>query len=190
VTLLIDVAAQEAGRFHVAPREVRPDEMLAEAADRWVHDSRRHPIGVTAPRSLPRVHADPDVLARALDELIDNAIKFSPQGNRIELRARRTRDGVEFSVTDKGIGIPADQLGELTGAFAQAESGDRRRYGGLGLGLAFVSGVLDAHASRLSVTSEPGAGTTFSFTVPTAGMVSRMPARVAQRGWKPEAGNR
>lgn len=180
VALLLDVAAQEAGRFHVETHEVKPADVLAEAAERWSHLGKRHPVRVSVGRSLPRVGADPDVVARVLDELIDNAVKFSPDGSTIDLRARRTKEGVEISVADGGIGISPEQAGELTGAFAQVESGDRRRFGGLGLGLAFVSGALDAHASRLTLRSEPGTGTTFAFTLST-GMVTRMPAGTARR---------
>jgi signal transduction histidine kinase len=176
VTLLLDVAAQEAGRFGINAGDPRPADVLGEAADRWKRRSRRHPIHVVAAQSLPRIHADADALARALDELIDNALKFSPDGGAVELRAKRSKEGVEISVADTGIGITEEQASELTRAFAQVESGDRRRYGGLGLGLAFVSGVLVAHDSRLSVQSEAGEGTTFSFTLATASMVSRMPA--------------
>ncbi len=190
VTLLLDVAAQEAGRFRVNAAETRPTDLLDEAAGRWRPRGRRHPVRVEATRSLPRVHADPNALSRVLDELIDNAIKFSPDGGPIELRARRGKDGVEISVADSGIGISPEQSKELIRAFAQVESGDRRRYGGLGLGLAYVSGVLAAHNAALTLRSEPGGGTTFSFTLPTASMVSRMPARTSQRGSaRPGAGS-
>jgi signal transduction histidine kinase len=182
VMLLLDVAAQEAGRFHVEAEDTKPDEVLDEAAARWKHRGRQHPVTVSSTRSLPRVHADPNALARVLDELIDNAIKFSPGGGEIELRARKTKDGVEISVADSGIGISPEQVTELMRAFTQADSGDRRRYGGLGLGLAYVSGALAAHDSTLAVRSEPDGGTIFSFTLPTASMVSRMPARAAQQG--------
>jgi len=182
VTLLLDVAAQEAGRFRIDARDPRPDEILNAAADRWAHAGRRHPISVTAPKSLPRVYGDPDALARVLDELIDNAVKFSPDGGSVELRARRTKDGVEMAVADEGIGLTPELAVELTRAFAQVDSGDRRRFGGLGLGLAYVSAVVAAHDSSLSVHAEPGGGTTFSFVLATASMVSRMPARTGRRG--------
>jgi signal transduction histidine kinase len=176
VTLLLDVAAMEAGRFRIDRTDQRPDELLNDAAARWAPETRQD-IQVKVARGLGRVHGDPDVLKRTLDELIDNAIKFSPDGGVIELRARRTGGGVEIAVTDEGIGMSEEQSRELTAAFAQLESGDRRRFGGLGLGLAYVSGVLLAHAGRLVVDTAPGRGTTFSFTLPTTSMVTRMPAR-------------
>jgi signal transduction histidine kinase len=181
ITLLLDVAAQDAGRFRVDARDPRPDELLDSSAERWAHTGRRHPIAVDAPASLPRVHADPDAMARVLDELIDNAVKFSPDGGPIELRARKTRAGVEFSVADRGIGVSPELAAEFTQAFSQMESGDRRRFGGLGLGLTYVSGVLAAHDASLSIDTDADAGTTFSFVLRTASMVSRMPARTGRR---------
>jgi signal transduction histidine kinase len=181
VTLLLDVAAQEAGRFRVDARDTPPAELLEAAAERWAHAARRHPVTVDAPASLPRVHGDPDTLTRVLDELIDNAVKFSPDGGPIQLRARKTRAGVEFSVADRGIGISPELVVEFTQAFSQMESGDRRRFGGLGLGLTYVSGVLAAHGTTLSIEPDAEAGTTFSFVLRTTGMVSRMPARTGRR---------
>jgi two-component system, OmpR family, sensor histidine kinase ChvG len=115
-----------------------------------------------------------------LDELIDNAIKFSPTGGAVELAARRTKDGVEFSVTDEGIGISPERADAITVAFNRAHPEDGERFGGLGLGLAYASGVLGAHGSRLSLRPA-AAGTTFIFVLPTTSMVTRMPAQQAMR---------
>ena len=179
VTLLLDVAALEAGRFQVGDGDVDPNELLEDAAERWRLRALRRPFRVVAAGSLPRVRGDADAIGRVLDELVDNAVKFSPDGGAIELRARRSKTGVEIGVADVGIGIAEEQAGELTRAFSQVESGDRRRFGGLGLGLTYVSGVLAAHGSRLAFNTDE-AGTTFSFNLPPAGSVSRMPARAAR----------
>lgn len=176
VTLLLDVAAMDAGRFRIDATDVRVDELLNDAATRWARDTGRD-LQVTAARSLPRVHGDPDVLGHTLDELVDNAVKFSPDGGAVELRARRTGSGVEITVADQGIGVTEEQAEELTAAFTQADSGDRRRFGGLGLGLAYVSGALAAHSSRLTLDSAGERGSAFSFSLRTASMVTRMPAR-------------
>jgi signal transduction histidine kinase len=181
VTLLVDVAAMEAGRFRIEASEWPVAEVLEPAAERWTDRSRKHRVEVSIPRSVPRVRADPDAVGRALDELIDNAIKFSPDGGVVELRARRTRSGLEISIADNGPGIDPDRREALTEAFAQASSGDARTYGGLGLGLAFVSGVLGLHRSRLVVDTGPDGGTVCSFTLPAAGSVARVPAKTARK---------
>jgi signal transduction histidine kinase len=180
VTLLVDVAAMEAGRFRIEVEELAVSDVLESAADRWADRSRKHRLNVNVPRSVPKVRADPDAIGRALDELIDNAIKFSPDGGDIDLSARRIRAGVEISVTDRGPGIDPDRREDLAEAFAQASSGDARTYGGLGLGLAFVNGVLDMHKSRLAVKGPPEGGTTCSFTLPTTSSVARVPAKPAR----------
>ncbi|MEX0874227.1 MAG: ATP-binding protein [Actinomycetota bacterium] len=181
VTLLVDVAAMEAGRFRIEVSEWPVAEVLEPAAERWTDRSRKHRVEVNIPRSVPRVRADPDAVGRALDELIDNAIKFSPDGGVVELRTRRTRSGIEISVADSGPGIDPDRREALTEAFAQASSGDARSYGGLGLGLAFVDGVLGLHRSRLVVDTAPDGGTVCSFTLPLAGSVARVPAKAARK---------
>lgn len=173
VALLLDVASIEAGRFWIDTGEVDAREMLDQAQVRWRDRSREHRIQVDAADPLPNVLADPDAIARVLDELLDNAIKFSPSGC-IDLGARAADAGVVFSVRDDGPGIDTERLESLREAFRQAESGDTRRFGGLGLGLTFAEGVLAAHGSSLDIDSAPGEGTTCSFTLAAAGSVTRM----------------
>jgi len=181
VALLIDVAAMEAGRFRIEADDHPVGELLRPAVDRWSERSRKHRVAAIIPRPEPRVRADAEMVGRALDELIDNAIKFSPDGGEVSLRARRTRSGVEISVTDTGPGIEEGRREALTQAFAQASSGDERSFGGLGLGLAFVNGVLGVHGTRLVLRDPPGGGTTCSFTLPT-GSVGRVPAKSKRSG--------
>jgi signal transduction histidine kinase len=180
VTLLLDVAAIEAGRFRIDPIDVDAPQLLTEAKERWGPRLRKHEIVVKAAKKLPSVLADPETVARVLDELIDNAVKFSPDG-KIELGANREGDNVVLSVTDHGPGIDLKKVQEMRVAFTQAESGDTRRFGGLGLGLAFSEGVLSAHGSRLEISTEEGKGTACSFALPVAGSVTRMPATAAMR---------
>jgi signal transduction histidine kinase len=122
---------------------------------------------------------DREAIARVLDELLDNAIKFSP-GGAVELRATEAGDRVEFAVRDEGPGMDAERVEALREAFSQAETGDTRRFGGLGLGLAFAEGVLLAHGARLEIATAPDQGTTCSFTLPAASSVTRMSAARGQ----------
>jgi signal transduction histidine kinase len=173
VALLLDVAAIEAGRFRIDTYECAPADLMNGAKERWALRSRRHKMTVSAPKALPEVSADPEAIGRVLDELIDNAIKFSPDGT-IELGARLVGDAVEFSVRDEGPGIDIERVEALREAFRQADTGDTRRFGGLGLGLAFAEGVLHAHGTRLAIATTKDVGTTCSFTLPAAGSVTRM----------------
>lgn len=180
VTLLVEVAAIQAGRFTVEREPVHVDKLLAAVAARWRRRSR-HDFKVRVPKSLPRVNADPEAIATVLDELLDNAVKFSPEGGTVELRAQRGNEGVEISVSDEGIGMEAEEVERLSSAFVQAEPGETRRFGGLGLGLTYAAGVLASHGSRLRVEAVPAGGSTFSFVLPPAGMVSRMRDRARAR---------
>ena len=180
VALLVDVAAIEAGRFLIDINPVDATGLLNDALERWENRSRKHTVEVRVPRALPPVKADENAIGRVLDELIDNAIKFAPEGI-VELHAKRTQKGVEISVRDNGPGMDAKRIASATGAFSQAETGDTRRFGGLGLGLSFVDGVLLAHGVRLQIESTLGRGTTCSFVLPAAGSVTRMPDKAAAR---------
>jgi signal transduction histidine kinase len=177
VMLLVEVAALQGGRFTIEQEPVGATELLTEAASRWRGRSRRHKFVVRSPKSLPRVSADRRTITNVLEELVDNAVKFSPDGGEIELRATRVGNGVKIAVQDQGIGMDPEAVQQLASAFVQAEGGETRRFGGLGLGLTYTSGALAAHGSALEVSAEPDGGATFSFTLPTAGMVARMPSR-------------
>lgn len=180
VSLLVDVAAIEAGRFHVNIEDVSPKALVDAVATRWKEGSPDHPVKVSAAAELPDVKADDVAIGRALDELIDNAVKFSPDGSTISVAVETKNGGVTFSVRDEGQGIEAGRLAELGHAFEQIDSGDTRRFGGLGLGLNYVRGVLGTHGSRLELESTPGAGTTSFFTLPATGIVTPMRAKATR----------
>jgi len=174
VTLLVEVAAIEAGRFTLDSAPISAADLLSRVADRWTARAPAHTFTVRVPKTLPQVSGDERALTRVMDELVDNAVKFSPNGGTIELRARRAGEAVEISVADEGIGLEAETLDRLSAAFVQAEPGETRRFGGLGLGLTYAAGVLSAHGTPLAVQGTKDAGATFSFTLPAIGMVSRM----------------
>jgi signal transduction histidine kinase len=122
----------------------------------------------------PRVLADRRLLERSIDELIDNAVKFSPEGGVVTVRTELVGAGdgraVEISVSDEGIGIAPTDFDRIFSDFSQIDGSATRRYGGLGLGLPFVQRVVAAHGGALRATSEPGHGSTFTMELPlTAG---------------------
>jgi len=125
---------------------------------------------VALPPGLPSVIADRERLAQVLENLVINAIKFTPAEGLIRIAAaREERQGkgvVEVSVSDTGIGIPEDQLGRIFNRFHQVDGTATRRFGGVGLGLAIVRSILDAHGATIKVESGEGRGTTFRFWLP------------------------
>jgi signal transduction histidine kinase len=112
---------------------------------------------------LPTLRADPDRLGWVLYQLVDNGIKFTPSGGHVRIRVHPDDRGLRFDVEDSGIGIPPERQREVFEPFHQLDGSPTRRYGGTGLGLALAKLILDAHGAELSVESEVGRGTSFTF---------------------------
>ena len=118
---------------------------------------------------LPPVWGDPGRIAQVLENLVTNAVKFTPAGGEIRVRLGRRGEEAEVEVADRGIGIPAAARARIFERFYQADASSTRAYGGMGLGLAIVREILAAHGREIGVESEEGKGTTFRFTLPLAG---------------------
>ena len=104
----------------------------------------------------------------ALGHLVDNAIKFSPGGGTVSLKAWAVERMVCISVTDEGIGISPDSMGRIFERFYQVDGSTKRRYGGMGVGLAVVWEIVEVHGGTVEVESEPGKGSTFTVALPRA----------------------
>ncbi|HLL85625.1 MAG TPA: ATP-binding protein [Longimicrobium sp.] len=181
---LLEVHRIEAGQLVVDPQLHSATELVDEA---W-EDLRPLAVGAqislrreVAP-NLPPVLADRDRVLQVFSNLVGNALKFTPAGGEITLRAEQDGAAIAFSVTDTGGGIPAAQLPRLFERFWQANRADRR---GAGLGLAIVHGIVQAHGGTVAAESEVGVGTTIRFTIASgyAGPpVSQARATEVQRG--------
>ena len=134
---------------------------------------------------LPDVLADREQLTQVFENLVINAIKFTPEHGRIEITAKRVRQGdasvVEVSVSDTGVGILPDQASRIFSRFHQVDASSSRRVGGVGLGLAIVKNIVDAHDSTIRVESDPGKLTRFTFTLPVAEVARADEARTPRR---------
>jgi signal transduction histidine kinase len=164
---LLDVSRIESGKleFHLEPIVV--GQLVQDVAARLQLSTNQHQIAVDLSRAgeapLP---ADRDHLEQVLDNLVTNAIKFSPDGGRIDVGVVEKTDSVELSVHDPGVGIPKHQLDAVFGLFYQAEDPVSRRTGGMGLGLYISKEIITRHGGRIWAESEPGAGTTFYVALP------------------------
>jgi signal transduction histidine kinase len=113
---------------------------------------------------IPHVQADAQKIAWVLSQLLDNAIKFTPSNGRVVVSVKREGENlVLVSVTDTGIGIPANRLEDIFEPFHQLDGSSTRRYGGTGLGLSLVRQIIEAHGSMIEVQSIEGRGSTFKF---------------------------
>jgi signal transduction histidine kinase len=118
------------------------------------------------PSDLPMVSADLDGLTQAIGALIDNAVKFSPNGGEISIAARVDDGQMRVSIQDPGVGIPPDQIYHIFDRYHHLESVSDHLFGGVGLGLPIVKQVLEQHGGHISVVSRQGEGSTFTITVP------------------------
>jgi signal transduction histidine kinase len=133
--------------------------------------TQRRLLNVNFPKDLPTVAADRDSLCEVIINLIDNAIKYSSEGGVIVASAKQERDFVEFSVQDSGIGIPASLISHIFDKFYRSHR-SRENTVGTGLGLYIAKAIVESHGGVISVRSDEGHGSTFSFTVPTYASVA------------------
>lgn len=118
--------------------------------------------------NVPLITGDPYQLQSALDCLLENALKFTPRGGRIELTAYTEPGWVCLAFTDTGIGMTEEEMEYIFTPFYQADSSTTRQYRGLGLGLALVKAVIEGHGGHVHVTSQPGQGSRFTVKLPGA----------------------
>ncbi len=161
---LLDIARIESGRFAVERAAVPLPPFMDDAATmlRPLAEKQRQRLDVTVADGVDSVCADRDRLLQILSNLVGNAVKFTPPGGTITIAAEAEDGAVRFRVSDTGTGIRPEHIPHLFDRFWQATRTDRR---GLGLGLPIVKGLVEAHGSRIVVTSREGEGTTFSFTI-------------------------
>lgn len=119
-------------------------------------------------KDLPLVYADPKRLEWVLLQLFDNGIKFTPSGGQVNYSAKKEKQKIVLSISDTGIGIPSERMLEIFEPFHQLDGSPTRRYGGTGLGLALAKMILEAHGTAITVDSEEGKGSTFSFPLQIA----------------------
>jgi signal transduction histidine kinase/putative methionine-R-sulfoxide reductase with GAF domain len=121
------------------------------------------------PQGLPPTLGDRERLELVFGHLVDNAIKFSPDGGTITLRAwADDEEKVYVSVSDEGVGIPPEHLGRVFERFYQVNGSTKRRFGGMGIGLALAWEIVEAHGGTIRVESEPGKGSSFTVVLPRA----------------------
>lgn len=166
---LLDVSRMESMHFTVDPRESSAAAIITEACEtlRPLASEKEILISTDIRGDLPAVAADPPEVVRVIGNLLGNAIKFSPAGAAIVVRARAVHGEVRISVHDEGPGIPADQVPLVFQHFWQGRQNDRR---GSGLGLAIARGIVEAHGGRIWVDSAIDDGSTFTFSLPVSGV--------------------
>ncbi len=123
-------------------------------------------LRLDAPDTVPPIDIDRDRINQVFDNLLGNAIKFSPRGGTITIGVEDMGDRLRLSVADMGVGIPADKLNRVFERFYQVDGSATRRFGGAGLGLAIAKRIVESHGGEIWVESEMGHGSRFVFTLP------------------------
>jgi PAS domain S-box-containing protein len=169
VQMLEFFASSSANRVMLRPEVLDVRSVVDEVVQRWgARVDGDHRITRRVSRGVPKVTADRRWLTLSLDELVDNAVKFSPNGGNISVVASPSDKGVELAVIDRGKGMSPQEQELAFADFVQGDTSDTRRFGGLGLGLSLVQRVAEAHGGTVSVLSELGKGSRFSIFLPAA----------------------
>ncbi|HXG43524.1 MAG TPA: ATP-binding protein [Gemmatimonadales bacterium] len=165
---LLDLSRIESGGWRPAPERLETAavarEVLGLYGDRAA--SRDVALQLEVEPGAEAMHADPDALRQVLSNLLDNALRYTPSGGRITVRAGRWDGGVALSVQDTGSGITGDHLPRIFERFYRADPGRSREEGGTGLGLAIVKHLVEAHRGEVQAESQVGTGTTITCWFP------------------------
>ncbi len=165
---LLDLVRLESGRMEVKREPLEVGELvkgLASAA-RQVADDKRLRLETFVDPALGTVIGDRDKLEKVVLNLVFNALKFTPAGGRVELRAEKRGEYLALIVADTGMGISEKNLEHVFDRFWQADGSSKRKYQGVGIGLALVKELVEIHSGKVTVESQEGKGTTFTVTLP------------------------
>ncbi len=166
---LLILSRLESDQMEIVRTEVDLRELLCSTEKSFKKEAKDKGIGITAeiPEDLPKVRGDRDRLEQVVVNLLDNAIKYTPSGGSVRLKARSAGGGVSVDIEDTGIGIPEDDMPRIFERFYRVDKARSRELEGTGLGLAIVKHIIQGHNGKLHVKSTLGEGSTFSFSINT-----------------------
>jgi len=165
---ILDVSRLESGTMKFVPEKTNPGKMIKEAIETMqpTAELKNIKISTEIENDVPEMMVDPERIKQVIINIVNNAIKFSPNGSIINVRTKREKDTVLFVIQDFGRGIPKDKQEKIFEIFYQVDSGMDRKFGGAGLGLAISRGIVLSHGGNIWVESEPDKGSTFRFALP------------------------
>ncbi|MFN7131877.1 MAG: sensor histidine kinase, partial [Myxococcales bacterium] len=163
---LLESTRIQAGKLELKPERIDLRQTTQEVVELFREASNRH-IELVAPETPCLADADPLRVEQVLGNLVSNALKYSPETSPVSVRLTREAAEVRIAVSDRGIGIPPEELPHVFEPFRRAKA-SRESVPGVGLGLAVAQKIARGHSGRIEVTSEPGAGSTFTLVLPAA----------------------
>lgn len=166
---LMELSRIESGQIGIQPQARKPREILEEVKEDWkrAFAGKKVKVEVDCAESLPDVQSDPLRTGQIFANLMDNALRFAPQGTQVTVGARSKGKKVEFFVEDRGEGIPGDKVNRIFERFFRVDEGRARERGGTGLGLSIVKHLVQLHGGEVRTESELGTGTKIFFTLIT-----------------------
>jgi signal transduction histidine kinase len=172
---ILDMSKIEAGEMKVADESVDLADTVAKCVRLMADQAAKGgvTIDVDVPRDLPILSGDRRMMSQIVLNLLSNAVKFTPPAGKVSLAVSNGADGVLIAVRDTGIGIPADELDVVLEPFHQADSSDKRVYGGTGLGLSLVKSMVELHGGSIEIRSVEGEGTEVDIRFPAERMRPR-----------------
>lgn len=166
---MLDLARLEMGKAELHLASIDIGALLERAVAKAKLKSSRHEISAILPPGLPHVEADADRLMQVLDNLLDNAVKYSPDGGRIAVEADARGGELLVSVSDEGIGIPQDKLEVVFEKFQRLDSPLKNKVSGTGIGLNLCRHIVESHGGRIWGARKDGGGSIFTFAMPLRG---------------------
>jgi len=167
---LLESSIIDAGLLRLEPQPVMLPRLAKSLTNDISNHSPKHRFLVDFPGRFPIVDADPQRIAQVLRNLLDNAVKYSPQGGLVVVRGEVREDEVVISVADQGVGIAPEHLNRLFEKFFRVKSPLGRHVVGSGLGLPIAHTIVESHGGRIWAESQVGQGTTLYFTLPLRGL--------------------
>lgn len=167
---LLDISRIESGKVEMKLEKISLKDVIDELIDIIAPQMKEKKIeaSVDIPEKTPACLADKTQLGRVLTNLIGNAIKFTPEKGKISIRVGQDKGSLQIDVRDSGIGIPEEDMVNIFEEFYRVDNEINQKIKGTGLGLSLVKQIVEAHKGRIWVSSIPGRGATFSFTLPKA----------------------
>ncbi len=163
---LLDMSQLEAGALRIQREPVQLRRLVREAVEQAQRRTELHWFVMDLPAELPRVWADARRIRQVLNNLLENAIKYAPQGGQITVTCEEEHENVVVNIADEGQGIPGELLDRIFDRFFQADGASTRKTGGSGLGLAIAKGIVEAHGGTIWAESLEGLGSVFRFSLP------------------------
>lgn len=165
---LLQFSLASRGELHIFQKPIEISAVIQKSLAESEEKAKRK--GITLVANLPldpiKVWADQEKITWVILHFIDNAIKFSPEGQQVNIDTEETDRFLKITVSDRGIGIAAERIEEIFEPFHQLEDALTRRRNGTGIGLAMAKRIIEAHGSQIKVKSEPGKGSCFEFSLP------------------------